>query len=417
MIEQFNLIDDLLAHREIKKAEILIARSMRATLSPEEHAGTLIRRARARLLGGRVDDALHDLNTVRLQYPEAFDKPETLELLGDTHFARFELASVGFADRSDTTQALEAYEQILNNYPHYENLGWILYQRGRIMLTENRVEEGVTCFQKTLLNPSSLPALTAYCFERLGFVAFYEERNSKQALAFLNKAVNTYPNSEPRLWLAQVHTLRSRVLREMHDYEQALQAAETAIEVALAAGNEGKPGLADASLTAAEVAAELEGREKDVINYLQHFLQNNKKPLGIDVTWSRVHEMLGDVQWKLSQPAAALASYEAALQFNPYHPWELSLYYRIARCYYQLQDYEKAVEAINNLLDAADDDGQAIHDYRVYNVLGNAQFALGRYNEAQQTYRQALEIAPSDADNLDRLREYYRFSLERSQAV
>jgi tetratricopeptide (TPR) repeat protein len=417
MIEQFNLIDDLLARREIKKAEILIARSMRTPLSPEEHAGTLIRRAKARLLGGRVDDALHDLNTVRLQYPEAFEQPETLELLGDTHFARFELASVGFADRNDTTQALEAYERILNEHPHYDNLGWILYQRGRVMLSENRVEEAVECFQKTLLNPSHLPALTAYCFERLGFVAFYEERDFKQALTFLNKAVNTYPNSEPRLWLAQVHTLRSRVLREMHNYDQSLQAAETAIEVALAAGSEGKPGLADASLTAAEVAAELDGREKDVINYLQQFLQNNKKPLGIDVTWSRVHEMLGDVQWKLGQPSAALASYEAALQFNPYHPWELSLYYRIARCHYQLQDYEKAIETIDYLLGAAAADGQTIHDYRVYNVLANAQFALGRYNEAQRTYRQALEIAPSNAENLDKLREYYRFSLERSQAV
>jgi tetratricopeptide (TPR) repeat protein len=417
MIEQFRYIDDLLARREIKKAEILIARSMRGTLSPEEHADILIRRARARLLGGRVDDALHDLNNARSQYPAAFKQPATLELLGDTHFARFELASVGFADRNNTTQALDAYETILNDYPHYENTGWILYQRGRVLLTENRVEEAVGCFQKTLLNPSHLPALTAYCFERLGFVAFYEERDLKQAIAFLNKAVDTYPGSEPRLWLAQVHTLRSRVLREMHEHTQALQAAETAIEVALAAGSEGKPGLADASLTAAEVVSELEGREKDVISYLQQFLQNNRKPLGIDVTWSRVHEMLGDVQWKMGQPAAALASYEAALQFNPYHPWELSLYYRIARCHYQLQDYERAVETIDHLLQAADDDGQTIHDYRVYNVLGNAQFALGRYDEAQQTYRQALEVAPSNAENLDKLRQYYRVSQERSRAV
>lgn len=416
MIEQLQVIDDLIARREIKKAEILIARSLRAATSPEERAPMLIQRAHARLLGGRVDDALHDLNKVREELPDAFERPETLELFGDAHFARFELASVGFADRNDTTQALDAYDAILSQHPLYDNIGWILYQRGRIMLTENRVEEAVACFQKTLLNPSHLPALTAYCFERLGFVAFYEERQPKQALAFLNKAVDTYPNSEPRLWLAQVHTLRSRIFREMHDHAQALQAADTAIAVALAAGSEGKPGLADASLTAAEVVAELDGREKDVIGYLQQFLQNNKKPLGIDVTWSRVHEMLGDVQSKLGQPAAALASYQAALEFNPYHPWELSLYYRIARCHYHLHEYEKAVETIEHLLEAAATDGQTIHDYRVYNVLGNAQFALARYDEAQQTYRQALEIAPSNAENLDRLREYYRFSQERSQA-
>jgi tetratricopeptide (TPR) repeat protein len=275
----------------------------------------------------------------------------------------------------------------------------------------------VTCFQLTLLNPSSVSALTAYCYERLGFVAFYEEREPKRALSFLTKAVDTYPASEPRLWLTQVHSLRSRVLREMHDYAHALDAAETAITVASAAGVEGKPGYADALLTAAEIAAELEGREKDVTAYLQQFLQHSKKPLGIDVTWSRVHEMLGDALWKTGQAMASLASYQAALEFNPYHPWELSLYYRIARCQYHLREYEKAIETIERMLQTAADDGQAINDYRVYNVLGNAHFALKHYDQALSTYQQALEIAPPNAENLDKLKQYHRFALELSHAV
>jgi tetratricopeptide (TPR) repeat protein len=414
---QYRAVDDLLARREIKKAEVLIARYLRLTSAPEQRARVLILRARARLLGGRVDDALVDLQKAQALHSDAFESPETLELLGDTHFARFELASVGFAERSDTAQAVAAYDRIVEQYPHYENIGWVLYQKGRIMLSENRVEDAVTCFQRTLLNPSRVSALTAYCFERLGFVSFYEEREPRRALSFLNKAVDTYPASEPRIWLAQVHTLRSRVLREMHDYPQALEAAEAAIAVATAAGAEGRPGLADAALTAAEVVAELDGRERDVIVYLQHFLQNNKKPLGIDVTWSRVHEMLGDAQWKIGQHASALAAYQAALEFNPYHPWELSLYYRIARCHYQLRDYEKAVETVKRLLESALSDGQTIHDYRIYNVLGNAQFALGRYDQALETYRYALDIAPANAENLDKLKQYYRFAQELSQAV
>ena len=417
MIEQFHIIDDLLTRREIKKAEVLIARYIRLDLTPRHRTQMLILRARARLLGGRVDDALDDLQKARTLHPETLEEPETLEIIGDTHFARFELASVGFADRQDTAKALEAYEQILANHPHYDNLGWILYQKGRVLLTESQVQEAITCFQQTLLNPSHVPALTAYCYERLGFIAFYEERVPKRALSFLTKAADTYPASEPRLWLAQVHTLRSRVLREMHEYEQAHESAETAIAVASAAGIEGKPGFTDALLTAAEIAAELEGHEKDVINYLQQFLQNSKKPLGIDVTWSRVHEMFGDAQWKTGQASTALASYQAALEFNPYHPWELSLYYRISRCHYQLRDYDKAIETIERMLQAAADDGQNINDYRVYNVLGNAHFALKHYDQALQTYKQALEIAPPNAENLDKLKQYYRFAEELSRAV
>lgn len=415
--EQFPIIDDLLTRREIKKAEVLIARYMRLDLNPDHRTKLLILRARARLLGGRVDDAVDDLQKAQALHPETLEAPETLELIGDAHFARFELASVGFADRHDTAKALEAYEQILANYPNYDNLGWILYQKGRVLLTESRVPEAITCFQQTLLNPSHVPALTAYCYERLGFIAFYEERVPKRALSFLTKAIDTYPATEPRLWLAQVHTLRSRVLREMHEYERAHEAAETAIAVAAAAGAEGKPGYTDALLTAAEIAAELDGREKDVINYLQQFIQNSKKPLGIDVTWSRVHEMLGDAQWKCGQAAAALASYQAALEFNPYHPWELSLYYRISRCHYQLKDYEKAIETIERMLQAAAEDGQSISDYRVYNILGNAYFALKQYDQALQTYKQALEIAPPNAENLDKLKQYYRFAEELSGAV
>lgn len=415
--EQLQTVDDLLARREIKKAEVLIARFLRSDMTPEQRAAVLILRARARLLGGRVDDTLEDLASARVAFPERFATPDALELLGDAHFARFELASVGFADRSNTTQAMEAYETILQKHAHYENTGWILYQMGRIMLTENRVEDAVSYFQRTLLNPSRVPALTAYCYERLGFVAFYEERDAKRALSFLNKAVDTYPAAESRIWLGQVHTLRSRVLREMHEYTHALEAAETAIAVCEAAGIEGKPGLADASLTAAEVVSELEGHEREVIGYLQHFLQNNKKPLGIDVTWSRVHEMLGDAHWKLAQHAAALSAYQAALEFNPYHPWELSLYYRIARCYYQLREYEKALETVERLLHLAAEDGQTVHDYRIYSVMGNAQFALGRYHQALETYRHTLDIAPANAENLDKIRQYYHFAEELIRAV
>jgi tetratricopeptide (TPR) repeat protein len=417
MIEQFQLIEDLLTRREIKKAEVMIARYLRSDLSSQERAKILTLRARARLFGGRVDDALDDLHKARALHPEAFNAPDTLELLGDAHFARFELASVGFADRHDTAQALEAYDYLLTYYPNYDNIGWVLYQKGRVMLTENLVLDAVACFQQTLLNPSRVPALTAYCYERLGFVAFYEERDSKRALSFLSKAVDTYPASEPRLWLAQVHTLRSRVLREMHEYAQALDAAETAIAVASAGGLEGKPGLTDAALTAAEVVAELEGREKDVVGYLQIFLQNNKKPLGIDVTWSRAHEMLGDAQWKTGQGQAALVSYQSALQYNPYHPWELSLYYRIARCYYQLREYENAIATIERMLQTAAAEGQQISDYRVHYVLGNAHFALKHYDRALEAYGQALEIAPPNAENLDKLQQYYGFAQELSQAV
>ena len=243
-------LDELLNKRDIKRAEVLIARSLRAELSVRERARLLIARARARLLSARVDDALEDLDHARDLLLDEFETPLTIELLADCHFARFELASVGFADRSDTAQALAAYERILADFPEYSNRGWIYYQRGRILLTENRTEDAVDCFQNALLTPSIVTTLTAYCYERLGFVAFYEHRDFDHALSFLSKAVSTYSTGDDRLWLVHVHTLRSRVFRETRNYDSAIDAANTAINVAQ--NGEGKAGLADALLNAAE---------------------------------------------------------------------------------------------------------------------------------------------------------------------
>jgi len=412
MLEELHSIDALLVEREIKKAEVIIARALRANPLSAIKAQILIRRARVRLMSARPEEAIDDLLTARSLAPEEFESPSLLELLGDCYFARFELSSVGFAERNDTLQAQRAYRQILDGVPIYANLGWIHYQLGRILLTNNEAADADAYFRKALFSPSHVRGLTAYCYERLGFVAFYEHRDSHSAITFLNKAVDTYPSSENRAWLVQAHILRSRVYREARNYGMALTAAEAALAVAADHAVDSKSGLAEALLTAGELLAEIDGRERDVVAYLQQFLQISKKPLGVDVTWSRVHEMLGDAYSRLGQADAAAAAFHAALQFNPYHPWEVSLHYRIARSYYQQQQYEKAIEAIHRMLAAAQSEGQTVGDYRVYDVLGNAQFALGRYAEAIDAYQIALEIAPTNAENLDKIKMYHQFAQE-----
>ncbi|NWF69678.1 MAG: tetratricopeptide repeat protein [Chloroflexi bacterium] len=413
MQEHLKTIEGLLTKREIKKAEILIAKHLRVDLVLSERLALLTLRARARLLSARQEDALADLQEIAALSPAQRQSAAFQELYADCRFARFELASVGFADRNDATEARTAYRTIIKAFPDYENLGWVYYQLGRVLLTSNEVNEALHCFQQALLTPSTLSALTAYCYERLGFVAFYEERNLNKAYSFLNRAIDTYPGSEDRAWLVQLHLLRSRVLRDMRQSEAALKAAENAVAIAASAGSENRSSLAEALFTAGELMLELEGRERDAINLLQQFIQISKKPLGVDVTWSRLHEMLGDAHFRQSQYEEAVAAYRSALQFNPYHPWEISLYYRIACSYYQQRDYENAVRAVQRLFETAAQEGQPVSDYRVYDVLGNAHFALGKYDKAVESYQRALEIAPPNAQNIDKIRMYHEFATQR----
>ena len=412
MQDQLRIVNGLLANNEVKKAEITLARYLRSSLpGRHEHGEALALRSRIRLRSARPDDALADLHAAKDLQPLILEKPEMLELMADCYLARYELASVGFADRQDTNKANEIFHQLLATYPEYPNRGWVYYQLGRVALLGNDIEGAEKHFLDALLNPSSVRALTAYCFERLGFIAAYEKRQLDFALGLLDKAIYTYPAAAASGWIAQVYVLRSRVLREDRRYAEAVGAAEAAIQIAM--GNSEDEGiLLDALLTVAELLSRFEQRERDTIAYLQQFMQISKNPPGIDVTWSRVHEMLGDSYSRLAQYTEAAEAYEAALRYNPDHPWEDSLQFRIARCYYLNNNYSAAISAIEQLINARNGDGEHIQDYHVYDVLGNAQFATGRYADAMKSYQIALDLAPANTEEVEKIKKYYQFAQE-----
>lgn len=412
MDTQLQQIDQRLNAREIKKAEVLIARYLRADPGAATRAQLLLRRARARLIGQHPDDALADLDAVKALQPETVHSTALLELAADAYFGRFELSPVGFAERSDATHALALYQQIIDGDPDYDNMGWVLYQKGRVLLTVNRVEEAVACLQGALLKPSQVAALTALCYERLGFIYLFDLRDPATALTFFDRAAVTYPPSEPEGWLEHLHILRSRALREQGRHAEALGAAQQALQTVATRGADIRDVRQDAHLMLGEILADMPGREAEAAEHLQQFLQLDRRPIDVDVTWSRVNELLGDMLFRLERYEAAIEAYNNALSFNPYHPWEVSLYYQIARCYYRLHAYEKTVAAIQQAQRAATEESHEISDYRVFRVLGNAHFALEQYGEAIAAYEQAMKLAPAQADDLEQTQTYLRLAKE-----
>jgi len=405
-----NVIDEYLSKNDLKRAEVAIAKALRSDPLHENKAEILIRRARVRLLSGRPEDALDDLQAVRESQAHN-ETPGYLELLADCFLARFELAPLGFADRSWVSQAQQYYQQILDGFPDYTNAGWVWYQLGRIAVILDQVDLAIHRFHRSFLAPTTVQALTAFCYERLGFIAFYEKRDLTTALGFLNRAVDTYPASEPRGWLAQVHLRRSRVLRQMQNYSAALDAAEKALSMAMGSG-EARSGLAETLITLAEILSSIGNRDREVIGHLQHFLQISKRPLGVDVTWSRVYEMLGDAYLNSGEYVLAVDAYRLALQFNPDHPWEASLQYRLAKGLYQTGSYAEAEQILSHIVGEMFSDNLMLSDYRVYELLGSAQFAQSKYETAIATYEKALSCDPPAA-NSDRIRTYLECARER----
>ena len=411
MDEKLVAIDRALEDDDLRKAETLIGRLLKTPLSDDEQARVLLRRARTRFLRQFSEDALADITTATELFPDVQNLAYTKNLLGDIYFARFMLAEVGFADRADTDRALDYYSSILTTNTNYRQRGWVHYQRGCIYLTEHRIEEATTDFLAGLKRDNIPVSLHSFCYERLGFIAL-DQRKPEVALEYLAKAVDTYPTGKNAALLVQIHMLQSQAWQSLQQYEKALQAATNALNSLDTTAPNYREAFLEAHLAIGEIMAKLDGREAEAIEHLLQFLENSKRPLGVDVTWSRVYETLGDLSLRMNRNEQALEAFYAALEFNPLHPMEVNVRYKIARSYYRMRAYEKAISAIGDMAETAESENQPITDYRVYYVLANAHFALENYREAERAYRHSLEMAPPNADEMPKIQKYLAYSNE-----
>jgi tetratricopeptide (TPR) repeat protein len=404
MFDQLRIVDELLRRHRIKRAEMLINRHIRQKHG--QHAIWLIQRARTRLLTGRPAAALDDLLRAQLVQPELFDHVINLQILADCYFARFESSTVGFVERNDAQIAEELYQRIIEAFPNYENIGWAYYQLGRLFLASDRVQEAVASFNAAIQKPTlSTPSLIAYCYERLGFVYFYEDREFLQALGAINAAIESYPPGEDRSWLVQAYLFKSRVLRGTGEIAGALEAARTAAAIAERTSTNTQSLLPEALFALGEILSAIDKQEKAAIQTFERFLEVSRRPVGIDVTWARVHELLGDLYFKTGNFEASLVAYSAVLQLNPHYPWEDEIYYRIARAYYRLGQYEKVIDTLDYSLGITSGDGGNI-DYPFYNLYGAACLALKHYEQAAEHFEKALQLASSHVLVAEKMRQY-----------
>jgi tetratricopeptide (TPR) repeat protein len=410
--KQIKQIEQWLARGEAKPAETQIVRLLRSTLSDYERVDLMLMRARARLVLERPNEALEDLQAIRTLAPDVWNRTKVQELLGDIYFSRFELAPVGFAERPDAIRARAIYESIDTRVPNYENLGWVLYQWGRVLLSENNIHAALAKFNDALFKPTTVRQLNALINERLGFIYLTEKRDPTTALGYFSRAATSYPAGEPTAWLMRLHLLRSRAFREQNLYDEALQAAQFAMMAVSQSDPEYREAIRDGHLSMGEILASIPGRERDAVEHLQLFLQQSRRPQGVDVTWSRIHETLGELYFRLERYEQSIAAYQMALTFNPYHPWEIQFQYVIALSYLQLGDFQNTIASVEQMMTLAKEENKPITDYHVYAILGNAHYALEHYPEALRALQRAVALAPDDARDLEK----YRADLKAAEA-
>jgi tetratricopeptide (TPR) repeat protein len=389
-VETWEDVESLINQREFKRAEVMLAKRLRHDLPSNEKALGLLYRAKLRLLTGRANDSVVDLEEIEslASTTQTHSQADYLEVVADAHFQRYEQATVGFADKNDLNKARITYQTLIAKHTYYVNLGWIYYQFGRLELISGNAVQAEKYYRAALFQPSYVTALTAYCYERLAYVSLYEHRDYRQALVFIDKAIATYPQNDSLVWLLQSYLLKSKIYQYL-DLGKALDSAKKALSLA-SNGNMGKIILTEALFAVADLASKSRGLEQDVIEYAQQFLYHSKTPIGIDVTWSRIHEMLGDAFFALGRNDAAINAYLNMLQFNPYHPWDNAIKLRIAHCYQRIGQHHKVVELLQQVTNNVDVSG----DYQAYEMLGHSLLALERRMDATVAFEQARRLAP-----------------------
>lgn len=369
-VSQWDEIEALINRREFKRAEVLLAKISRDDSAEATQLRVNMYRAKLRLLMGRAHEALSLLK------PEGAERlqgnAEYAELLADIYFQRYELANVGFADKADLQMAQHLYETILSAWSDYENRGWVHYQLGRVLLISAQPSEAEVHFRQALFEPSHIVTLTSFTYERLAYLHLYEHRRSDRALTFIDKALATYPASEPRGWMVQALILKSKICQYLN-MNQALAVANEAHRLATArSARISRALVAESWLNMADLASRLRGREQHVVDCVHKFLQLSRNPLGVDVTWARAHEMLAEAHFALKHYAQALAAYQTMLEFNPYYPWISAIRLRMAECHLHLGQHAEAALRCQEVL--ADQDFQDNHRARA--LLAQAQQAI-----------------------------------------
>lgn len=351
---------------------------------------------------------------IRLLKPVVTDA-DAFSLLASAHFSRYQHAPIGHARRADAEQALKYYHALITRYPKFDNIAWVYYQMGLVLNALNEQDSACACFRNSLNMPSEDSAVKSYAYERLAHYEFYVRRDFKQAYNLLDLALAVYTSQPNKRWLIEAYLFKARIQQVLKQPEGTYQSVEKAIQHALTHFRNDTTELSEILFASAELLTQIENHEKQSAKYMEEYLRIRPKPDGIDVSWSRANEIIANVRFAEGLYEESLNAYRATLEYNPYHPWHLNINYQIALCHYQQGQYQQTIDTIQHLLETAHRDSTIISDYRVYDVLGSAQFALSKFKEASESYRQALDLTPPQPNVIDKIKLYWHHSLQLAQ--
>jgi tetratricopeptide (TPR) repeat protein len=305
-----------------------------------EAPSQMMDRLRAEALNGKLDAAIAELSDFVRGHPGVV---AAARLLGDFYYRKPDMAA-----------AEHVYKNIVQRFPQ-DRETW--NRLGGIYAAEDRVDEAITAFDRSIPEPSAYPNLV-YLHRRRGDLQKFEHEVELRA---------QQQPSNTRVLLEY-----GNVLRATKQYEAAISVFEQAV---LLSDLNRCPALNDLANTYADV-----GRPKDAIALLQRCLALDPRAYFALVN-------IGEANIQIGHYDAARPFLERALKENPYRPeayvdlgfledaagrWKPAVTY-----------YQKAIDIDPLWRDAYVDLGYDYNDQKLYAL-------------AEAAYLKGLAVAPYD---------------------
>jgi tetratricopeptide (TPR) repeat protein len=262
----------------------------------------------------------------------------------------------------------------------------------RAALSQLRVTEAARLYQKVLeLEPNNLDALVG-----LGRIQLMLE-NEEQGLHWLDKALDIAPDHAEALALKGVHALRRGDYAAAIGFLEDARAADASLEMIyfnLAKAYRKAEMYKQAEVT---IRQYLKRRPRD---YKAHYelavilhrtgdlrgaILETLESIKINPLYLKGYLTLGRVYELGGQGNLVIKLYHEGLRHNPN---ALPLREELIRLYQLKADWRSALEQAHEVV-------QRRGDYSDYLTLGKCQLAMGQFEEAEQTYKHAVELDDS----------------------
>jgi len=322
------------------------------------------------------------------------------------------LAADTYQDAGEYPRAIQAYEDILKDYPHNLYLDYIQYQLGCCFLKISNYESAILAFRNILSNFPRSTLLDEATYA-LALVYFQQKdfNKAKEILADFNANFKDSPLS------IQAKYLYGSCLYNLERFEEAMGVFEEIIKQY----PENKELVQKAEYEIADCLYQM-GKEKEAVDRFNLLrIKYPDSPISAEAIW-----WLGSYYLRIDKLDLAKRYFETLIQNFPQSSILADAYYALGFISADENNFDKAIEFFNKVKEIGEPDlkaqamiatadvltrkneyQQAIQIYLkvieqyphlsslVYPKIAQAKRSLGDLKEAVVFYRKALENAPS----------------------